>query len=70
MPKSPPTDLDIRSQIAQLLTARCNNCYRRLPGVVGCDVHSRGWHWLTENFGPFCDDCFVEVMKWKREENR
>jgi hypothetical protein len=52
---------DARSNIAQLLTRRCNNCYGLLPGEVGCSVHSPGWNWVTPNFGPFCDDCFKEV---------
>ncbi len=54
-------DEPVRARIAGLLTGRCNNCYRRLPGEVGCSVKSPGWNWVTENFGPFCDDCFKEV---------
>lgn len=53
---------EVRSDIARLLTGRCNNCYSRLPGPVGCNVHSEGWHWLTPNFGPFCDECWKEVV--------
>jgi hypothetical protein len=55
------TEQETRQQIAMLLTGRCNNCYSRLPGEVGCSVHSPGWHWLTPNFGPFCDDCWTEA---------
>lgn len=51
-----------RAEIAQLLSGRCNNCYDRLPGPVGCSVHSPGWNWITPNFGPFCDDCAKEVV--------
>jgi len=50
-----------RSEIAQRLTGRCNNCYERLPGAIGCSVHSPGWNWATPNFGPFCDDCWAEL---------
>lgn len=53
--------LNQREEIARLLTHRCNNCYRELPGPVGCNVHSPGWNWVTPNFGPFCDDCIKEV---------
>ena len=58
---TPRQDLAVRSDIAQLLTGRCNNCYSRLPGPVGCSVHSKGWNWVTPNFGPFCDDCYKEL---------
>lgn len=54
-------DVDVRSDVARLLTHRCNNCYSELPGAVGCSVHSPGWNWVTPNFGPFCDECFKEV---------
>ena len=62
-------DIDIRTQVAQLLTGRCNNCYRRLPGNVGCDVHSKGWFWPTENFGPFCDECMDDLRPLLTPEN-
>ena len=56
-----------RSKIAESLAHRCNNCYARLPGNVGCSVHSPGWNWVTSNFGPFCDDCFKESKKKFRD---
>ncbi len=61
-------ELETRQKIARLLTHRCNNCYRRLPGAVGCSVHSKGWNWLTDDFGPFCDDCIKEIVPeyWTR----
>lgn len=54
----------IRTKVAELLTGRCINCYDRLPGALGCSVKSPGWNWLTENFGPICDECLKEVKKW------
>lgn len=54
-------DFEYRSEIARKLTARCSNCYQRLPGEVGCSVMSPGWNWITPNFGPFCDDCMREA---------
>ena len=56
-------DIEIRSEIAQLLNHRCNNCYCWLPGNIGCDVESPGWNWVTVNFGPFCDECIKELVK-------
>lgn len=53
----------VRLRIAHLLTGRCNNCYDKLPGAVGCSVHSPGWNWVTGDFGPFCDECIKEVWK-------
>jgi len=48
----------IRVEIAKLLTGRCNNCYRELPGY---QVHGEGWNWATPNFGPFCDECWEDL---------
>lgn len=48
-----------RQTIARSLVHRCTNCYRRLPGPVGCGVHAPGWNWLNLNLGPFCDDCYA-----------
>jgi hypothetical protein len=53
------TDGDARTRIAMLLMRRCSNCYRELPGY---NVHGRGWNWLTPNVGPFCDECWAEVL--------
>jgi hypothetical protein len=51
-------DEDIRVRIAEFMTRRCSNCYCQLPGY---NVKGDGWHWLTENIGPFCDDCWSEI---------
>jgi hypothetical protein len=48
--------LDPRTQIAQLMTRRCSNCYSELPGFV-----VSAWRWLTPNVGPFCEDCWKEI---------
>ena len=61
-------DMNVRDSVAKLLTGRCNNCYRTLPGEVGCSVHSPGWNWVTENFGPFCDECIKEVPSDKGDD--
>ena len=60
-------DYEERAEIAKLLTHRCNNCYQRLPGGIGCNVNSEGWNWATENFGPFCDGCWNELLIWKEK---
>lgn len=51
----------VRTEVTKLLVGWCNNCYRCLPGPVGCSVFSPGWNWVTPNLGPFCDSCFKEV---------
>ena len=57
-------DSKTREQIARLLTGRCNNCYRRLPGDTGCDVvKTPGWNWHTPNFGPFCNHCYAQIAR-------
>ena len=53
------------SEIARLLTSRCNNCYNKLPGY---DVHGAGWHWITSDVGPYCDDCWKEILPNLKEE--
>jgi len=53
---SPQPEQDKRSEIARLLTGRCNNCYYAWPEVIG-------GNWLTPNFGPFCDACVRELAE-------
>lgn len=65
MPHKRDENADIRSRIAGMLTGRCNNCYDRLPGPVGCSVHSPGWNWATPNLGPFCDECYKPIARYK-----
>lgn len=61
-------DMDARSGIARQLTRRCNNCYRKLPGEVGCSVNRPGWNWATPNLGPFCDSCFGNLLLSETKE--
>lgn len=52
-------NLTTREEIAKLLARRCNNCYEELPGY---NVRAPGWNWITPNVGPFCNDCWKEII--------
>lgn len=48
----------VRQQITELIASRCTNCFAELPGY---NTKGPGWHWITENIGPFCKTCWREI---------